>query len=192
MFLKEKKMKKCFSAKGLFLFPAIAVFLLTHSACNSDDPTEEAPQTYNVSASKLPPIQITKNEGVTIVELKGSSILSDNSSNEENATLISKSGSLEFEGYGKLIISGAAKHTIASSKQSITVRGGDITVTAAASDGFAEQFKSKAVKLPTEEGVYQPTATSQFAAAFSTSQPPEPERFIQLKQARLIHTRQLA
>ncbi|MDR2679641.1 MAG: carboxypeptidase-like regulatory domain-containing protein, partial [Tannerella sp.] len=48
-----------------------------------------------VSASKLPPVQITKNEGVTIVELKGSSILSDHPSNEENAALISKSGSLE-------------------------------------------------------------------------------------------------
>ncbi|MDR0687325.1 MAG: carboxypeptidase regulatory-like domain-containing protein, partial [Prevotellaceae bacterium] len=76
------------------------------------------------STSKLPPIQITKNEGVTIVELKGSSILSDHSTNEENATLISKSGSLEFEGYGKLAVSGAAKHAIASSKKSITVRGG--------------------------------------------------------------------
>ena len=88
------------------------------------------------SASKLPPIQITRNEGVTIVALKGSSILSDHSSNEENATLISKSGSLEFEGYGRLAISGAAKHAIASGKKSITVRGGDITVTSAASDGF--------------------------------------------------------
>ncbi|MDR3269565.1 MAG: carbohydrate-binding domain-containing protein [Tannerella sp.] len=88
------------------------------------------------SASKLPPIQITKNEGVTVVELKGNSILSDNSSNEENATLISKSGSLEFEGYGRLVISGAAKHAIASSKQRITVRGGEITVTSAASDGL--------------------------------------------------------
>ncbi|MDR2382382.1 MAG: carbohydrate-binding domain-containing protein [Prevotellaceae bacterium] len=88
------------------------------------------------SASKLPPIQITKNEGVTIVELKGVSILSDNSSNEENAVLISKSGSLEFEGYGKLVVGGAAKHAIASSKKSITVRGGDITVTSAVSDGL--------------------------------------------------------
>jgi hypothetical protein len=88
------------------------------------------------SASKLPPIQITKNEGVTIVEMKGNSILSDHSSNEENATLISKSGSLEFEGYGRLHISGAAKHAIASSKKSITVRGGDIVVASAASDGF--------------------------------------------------------
>ncbi|GAP71819.1 carbohydrate-binding domain-containing protein [Candidatus Symbiothrix dinenymphae] len=88
------------------------------------------------STSKLPPIQITKNEGATIVELKGNSILSDNATNEENATLISKSGSLEFEGYGKLRISGAAKHAIASSKKNITVRGGDITVTSAASDGF--------------------------------------------------------
>jgi hypothetical protein len=88
------------------------------------------------SASKLPPIQITKNEGITIVELKGSSTLSDHSSNEENAALISKSGSLEFEGYGKLAIRSAAKHAIASSKKSITVRGGDITVTAAVSDGF--------------------------------------------------------
>ncbi|GHU64334.1 hypothetical protein FACS1894123_08820 [Bacteroidia bacterium] len=88
------------------------------------------------SASKLPPIQITKNEGITIVELKGNNILSDNATNEENATLISKSGSLEFEGYGKLRISGAAKHAIASSKRSITVRGGDITVTSAASDGL--------------------------------------------------------
>ena len=88
------------------------------------------------SSSKLPPIQITKNEGATIIELKGSNILSDHSSNEENATLISKSGSLEFEGYGKLLISGAAKHAIASSKKSIVVRGGDITVSAAVSDGF--------------------------------------------------------
>lgn len=88
------------------------------------------------SASKLPPIQITKNEGTTIVELKGTNILSDNAANEENAALISKSGSLEFEGYGKLCISGAAKHAIASSKKSITVRGGDITVTSAASDGI--------------------------------------------------------
>ena len=89
-----------------------------------------------VSASKLPPIQITKNEGITVVELKGSSTLSDNASNEENATLISKSGSLEFEGFGKLIINGAAKHAIGSSKKSITVRGGDIKVASAASDGF--------------------------------------------------------
>jgi hypothetical protein len=89
-----------------------------------------------VSASKLPPIQITKNEGVTIVELKGNNILSDHSSNEENAALISKSGSLEFEGYGKLVISGAVKHAVASSKKSVTVRGGDITVASAASDGI--------------------------------------------------------
>ncbi|MDR0572618.1 MAG: carbohydrate-binding domain-containing protein [Tannerella sp.] len=88
------------------------------------------------SASKLPPVQVTKNEGVTIVELKGNNILSDNAANEENAALISKSGSLEFEGYGKLGISSAAKHAIASSKKNITVRGGDITVTAAVSDGF--------------------------------------------------------
>jgi hypothetical protein len=88
------------------------------------------------SASELPPIQITKNEGVTIVELKGSSILSDNSTNEENASLISKSGSLEFEGYGKLVVSGAAKHAIASSKKNITVRGGNIEITSSASDGF--------------------------------------------------------
>ena len=88
------------------------------------------------SASKLPPIQITKNEGITIVELKGSSLLSDNALNEENATLINKSGSLEFEGFGKLIINGAAKHAIGSSKKSIAVRGGEITVTSAASDGF--------------------------------------------------------
>jgi hypothetical protein len=88
------------------------------------------------SASKLPPVQITKNEGATVFELKGASILSDNSSNEENAALISKSGSLEFEGYGKLIVGGAAKHAIASSKKSITVRGGEITVTSAASDGL--------------------------------------------------------
>ncbi|MDR1526147.1 MAG: carbohydrate-binding domain-containing protein [Dysgonamonadaceae bacterium] len=88
------------------------------------------------STSKLPPIQITKNEGVTIVELKGSSILSDNLSNEENATLISKSGSIAFEGYGRLLISSAAKHAIASSKKSITVRGGNITVASAVSDGI--------------------------------------------------------
>ncbi|OAV71402.1 Cna protein B-type domain protein [Bacteroidales bacterium Barb6] len=88
------------------------------------------------SASKLPPVQITKNEGVTIVELKGNNILSDNAANEENAALISKSGSLEFEGYGKLSVSGAAKHAIASSKKNITVHNGDITVTSAASDGF--------------------------------------------------------
>jgi hypothetical protein len=88
------------------------------------------------SASKLPPVQITKNEGVTVVELKGNSILSDHSSNEENAVLISKSGSLEFEGYGKLNVVGAAKHAIASSKKSITVRGGDIVIPSAASDGF--------------------------------------------------------
>ena len=88
------------------------------------------------SASELPPVQITKNEGVTIVELKGSSALYDNASNEENATLISKSGSLEFEGYGKLFVIGAAKHAIGSSKKSITVREGDITVASAASDGF--------------------------------------------------------
>ena len=88
------------------------------------------------SASQLPPIQITKNEGVTIIELKGSSALSDNASNEENATLISKSGSLEFEGYGKLFVNGAARHAIGSSKKNITVRGGDITIASAASDGF--------------------------------------------------------
>ncbi|MDR3308437.1 MAG: carbohydrate-binding domain-containing protein, partial [Tannerella sp.] len=87
------------------------------------------------STSKLPPIQITKNEGLTIVELKGSSILSDNSSNEENATLISKSGSLQFEGYGKLNINGAVKHAISSEKTTV-VRDGDITVTSALSDGF--------------------------------------------------------
>jgi hypothetical protein len=88
------------------------------------------------SASKLPPLQITKNEGITIVELKGNSLLSDNAANEENAALISKSGSLRFEGYGRLTVSGAARHAIASSKKEITVSGGDITVTAAASDGF--------------------------------------------------------
>jgi hypothetical protein len=88
------------------------------------------------SASKLPPIQVTKNEGVTVVELKGNSVLSDHSSNEENAALISKSGSLELEGYGRLTVTGAAKHAVASSKKSITVRGGDITVPSAASDGF--------------------------------------------------------
>lgn len=89
-----------------------------------------------VSSTKLPPIQITKNEGITIIDLKGVNILSDNSSNEENATLISKSGSLEFEGYGKLTISGAAKHAIGSSKKSITVRSGNIVIPSAASDGF--------------------------------------------------------
>jgi hypothetical protein len=89
-----------------------------------------------VSASQLPPIQITKNEGITVVELKGNSILSDHSSNEENAALISKSGSLELEGYGKLNVSGAAKHAIASSNKNITVRSGDIVVTSAVSDGF--------------------------------------------------------
>ncbi|MDR0537970.1 MAG: carbohydrate-binding domain-containing protein [Tannerellaceae bacterium] len=88
------------------------------------------------SSSSLPPVQITKNEGVTIVELKGNSVLSDNSSNEENATLISKSGSLVFEGYGKLSVGGAAKHAVASSKKSIAVRGGEIVVASAASDGF--------------------------------------------------------
>jgi hypothetical protein len=88
------------------------------------------------SSLKLPPIQITKNEGVVIVELKGASILSDNVANEENAALINKSGALEFEGYGSLHISAAAKHAIASSKKSITVHGGDITVASAASDGF--------------------------------------------------------
>jgi hypothetical protein len=89
-----------------------------------------------VSASALPPIQITKSEGITVVELKGNSSLADNASNEENAALISKSGSLEFEGYGRLTVSGAAKHAIASSKKSITVRDGNITVTSAASDGL--------------------------------------------------------
>jgi hypothetical protein len=88
------------------------------------------------SASKLPPVQITKNEGATVIELKGYSLLSDNADNEENATLISKSGSLEFEGYGRLSISAAAKHAIASSKKNIAVRSGDIVVTAATSDGF--------------------------------------------------------
>jgi hypothetical protein len=88
------------------------------------------------STSKLPPIQITKNEGITVIELKGNSILSDHSSNEENATLISKSGSLEFEGYGRLNVVGTAKHAIASGKKSITVRSGDIVVVSAASDGF--------------------------------------------------------
>ncbi|MDR1895277.1 MAG: carbohydrate-binding domain-containing protein [Prevotellaceae bacterium] len=89
-----------------------------------------------VSAGKLPPVQITKNEGVTVVELKGVNTLSDHSSNEENAALISKSGSLEFEGYGKLNISGVAKHAVASSKKTVTVLGGDIAVSSAASDGF--------------------------------------------------------
>ncbi|MDR1153359.1 MAG: carbohydrate-binding domain-containing protein [Bacteroidales bacterium] len=88
------------------------------------------------SASKLPPIQITKNEGAGIIELKGNSILSDHSSNEENAALISKSGSLEFEGYGRLSVVGAAKHAIASSRKSVTVRGGDIVVPSAVSDGI--------------------------------------------------------
>ena len=88
------------------------------------------------SISELPPIQITKNEGITIVELKGTSILSDSPSNKENATLISKSGSLEFEGYGKLVVNGAVKHAIASSKKSITVSGGDIVIATAVSDGF--------------------------------------------------------
>ncbi|MDR1723141.1 MAG: carbohydrate-binding domain-containing protein [Tannerella sp.] len=88
------------------------------------------------SASKLPPVQITKNEGVTIVELKGVNVLADNASNEENATLISKSGSLQFDGYGSLSISGLAKHAIASSKKNISVISGEITVTEAASDGF--------------------------------------------------------
>jgi hypothetical protein len=87
------------------------------------------------SLSKLPPIQITKNEGTTVIELKGNNFLSDHPSNEENAALISKSGSLELEGYGALTISGAAKHALSSSEKSITVRGGDITVTSAISDG---------------------------------------------------------
>ena len=89
-----------------------------------------------ISSSKLPPIQITKNEGVTVVELKGNSILADHASNEENAALITKSGSLELEGYGSLNISGAAKHAIGSSKKSITVRNGNINITSAATDGF--------------------------------------------------------
>jgi hypothetical protein len=89
-----------------------------------------------ISNSKLPPVQVTKNEGATVIELKGSSILADAASNEENAALISKSGSLEFEGHGSLTISGAAKHAIASSRKTITVRGGNITVPSAISDGF--------------------------------------------------------
>jgi hypothetical protein len=88
------------------------------------------------SASKLPPLRITQHEGVTLVTLKGSSALSDHPSNEESAALISKSGSLEFEGYGRLVVSGSAKHAIAGSKKSITVRGGEVAVLSAVSDGF--------------------------------------------------------
>jgi hypothetical protein len=88
------------------------------------------------SASKLPPLRIIQNEGATIIELKGASALSDHPSNEDQAALVNKSGSLEFEGYGRLAVTGAAKHAIAAGRKSITVRGGDILVASAASDGF--------------------------------------------------------
>ena len=88
------------------------------------------------SASKLPPLRITENEGVTVISLTGTNILSDHAANEENAALISKNGSLEFEGYGSLYVSGAAKHAIAAGKKSVSIRSGNITVTAAASDGI--------------------------------------------------------
>ena len=92
------------------------------------------------SDDALPPVQITKNEGTVTVELKGASTLFDHSSNGENATLITKKGALIFQGYGSLHVSGAAKHAIAS-ETTTTVRDGNITVTAAASDGIhAEGF----------------------------------------------------
>ncbi|MDR1720224.1 MAG: carbohydrate-binding domain-containing protein [Dysgonamonadaceae bacterium] len=87
------------------------------------------------STSALPPIQITKNEGIVTVELKGTNVLSDATGNGENATLITKKGALVFEGYGRLTISGAAKHAIAS-ETTTTVREGVIVVASAASDGF--------------------------------------------------------
>ncbi|MDR1743977.1 MAG: carbohydrate-binding domain-containing protein [Dysgonamonadaceae bacterium] len=87
------------------------------------------------STSSLPPIQITKNEGTVTVELKGSSILKDASGNGENAVMITKKGAFKFEGYGKLEVSGSAKHAIAS-ETTIHVAGGEITVSQAASDGF--------------------------------------------------------
>jgi hypothetical protein len=93
------------------------------------------------SSSALPAIRITKNEGVAVIELKGTSILSDGANNGENATLITKKGAFVFEGYGRLNISGAAKHAIAA-ETAITVRGGEITVASASSDGIhAEGFE---------------------------------------------------
>ena len=88
------------------------------------------------SASKLPPLRITRHEGATVIELKGASSLSDHPSNEDQAALVNESGSLEFEGYGRLTVTGAAKHAIAAGRKGITVRGGDILVASAASDGF--------------------------------------------------------
>jgi hypothetical protein len=87
------------------------------------------------SASTLPPIQITKNEGVATIELKGTNYLKDASSNAENATLISKKGALTFEGFGSLTVSGAAKHAIAS-ETATTVQSGDIIITSAVTDGI--------------------------------------------------------
>jgi hypothetical protein len=87
------------------------------------------------STSSLPPIQITKNEGLTTIELKGTSILTDAAKNGENAVVITKKGAFRFEGYGKLNVFGSAKHAIAS-ETTTTVAGGEITISSAASDGF--------------------------------------------------------
>ncbi|MDR1779755.1 MAG: carbohydrate-binding domain-containing protein [Tannerella sp.] len=121
---------------------AVTEYVITGSTSNGSlkiqSPTDLRLTLNSVSitsTSALPPIQITKNEGVATVELKGSNLLADASSNGENATFITKKGALVFEGYGSLNISGAAKHAIASETKT-TVRSGEITVTKAATDGF--------------------------------------------------------
>lgn len=107
---------------------------------NASTPSSDIHITLNsaviASASDKPPVLITKNTGVTIVELKGSSILADHSTNAENAALISNKGSLEITGYGRLNVSGAAKHAIASKDRRVNVRGGNVVVASAVSDGI--------------------------------------------------------
>jgi hypothetical protein len=90
-------------------------------------------ESARITATTLPAIQITGDVTTEIV-LNGTSSLSDGANNTKNATLISKGGFV-FGGYGTLQISGLAKHAISSSKD-IRVESGNITIPAAASDGF--------------------------------------------------------
>ncbi|GAB6393975.1 MAG: carbohydrate-binding domain-containing protein [Bacteroidales bacterium] len=90
-------------------------------------------QNASITAPSSPAIRITSDITATI-QVNASNRLSDGNANTQNATLTSK-GAFVFDGYGSLEVSGAAKHAVTSSKE-ITVREGNITIAAAASDGF--------------------------------------------------------
>ncbi|MDR1860769.1 MAG: carbohydrate-binding domain-containing protein [Bacteroidales bacterium] len=90
-------------------------------------------QNAYITASGAPAIRITS-DVIAEIQLKESNSLADGSNNTKDAALDSK-GSLIFDGYGALELRGAAKHAVAANHD-ISVREGNITISAATLDGF--------------------------------------------------------